>query len=145
MLYCFLYIYTDDSNDQPYLVNNQTQFVAWAYGPRATEEGLRDLAFFHTEYPRNGSNYFQSIQLVYTLPHNCCFYFLADVKLNFAQSMRCSEPLQCMKEAVCDWKGLSITAREPTTFMVKIGLSGGQRGYQAITGNYTYALCLTFL
>ena len=44
----------DDIYDRPYLVNNQTQFVAWAYGPRATEEGLRDLAFFHTEWPRNG-------------------------------------------------------------------------------------------
>ena len=52
-VYC-LYMHTGDSNDLPYLVNNQTQFVAWAYGPRATEEGLRDLAFFHTEYPRNG-------------------------------------------------------------------------------------------
>lgn len=46
--------YIDDLNDLPYLVNNETQFVAWAIGPRATEEGLRDLAFFHTEYPRNG-------------------------------------------------------------------------------------------
>ena len=49
-----LYMHTGDSNDRSYLINNQTQFVAWAYGPRATEEGLRDLAFFHTEYPRNG-------------------------------------------------------------------------------------------
>ena len=55
LLGCLFYImHTGDSNDRPYLVNNQTQFVAWAYGPRATEEGLRDLAFFHTEYPRNG-------------------------------------------------------------------------------------------
>ena len=43
-----------DSNDRSYLVSNQTQFVAWAIGPRATEEGLRDLAFFHTEWP-NGN------------------------------------------------------------------------------------------
>ena len=49
-----LCILVDDSNDRPYLVNNQTQFLAWALGPRATEEGLRDLAFFHTEFPRNG-------------------------------------------------------------------------------------------
>ena len=48
--------YLDDSNDQSYLINNQTQFVAWALGPRATEEGLRDLAFFHTEYPRDGGS-----------------------------------------------------------------------------------------
>ena len=54
-MYCII-VHTGDSNDRPYLVNNQTQFIAWAYGPRATEEGLRDLAFFHTEYPRNGGN-----------------------------------------------------------------------------------------
>ena len=47
-----LIVCLDDLYDRPYLVNNQTQFVAWAYGPRATEEGLRDLAFFHTEFPR---------------------------------------------------------------------------------------------
>ena len=41
-----------DPYDRPYLVNNETQFVAWALGPRATEEGLKDLAFFHTEFPR---------------------------------------------------------------------------------------------
>ena len=53
-IHCLYYVLVDDSNDRPYLVNNQTQFLAWALGPRATEEGLRDLAFFHTEYPRNG-------------------------------------------------------------------------------------------
>ena len=47
-------MYTDDVYDRSYLINNQTQFVVWAYGPRATEEGLKDLAFFHSEYPRNG-------------------------------------------------------------------------------------------
>ena len=62
---------------------------------------------------------------------------LANVQLNFAQSLRCSESLQCMQEEVCGWEGLSMTAMEPTTFTVKIGLSGGLRGYQAITGNYT--------
>ena len=61
---------------------------------------------------------------------------LANVELNFAESLRCGEPLQCMQEVVCDWEGLSITAMEPTAFTVKIGLSGGLRGYQAITGNY---------
>ena len=52
LLLILLYICIDDIYDRPYLINNQTQFVAWAYGPRATEEGLRDLAFFHTEYSR---------------------------------------------------------------------------------------------
>lgn len=52
----YIFTCTGDSNDLPYLVNDQTQFVVWALGPRATEEGLRDLAFFHTEYPRNGGS-----------------------------------------------------------------------------------------
>ena len=134
-----MYKYTDDSNDRPYLINNQTQFVAWAYGPRATEEGLRDLAFFHTEYPRNGGIqiclFFISILLLFLL--------LANVQLNFAQSMQCGEPLQCMEETVCGWEGLSMTAMEPTTFTVKIGLSGGLRGYQAITGKCT--VCVLYL
>ena len=60
---------------------------------------------------------------------------LANVELNFAESLRCGEPLQCMQETICAWEGLSITAMEPTAFTVKIGLSGGLRGYQAITGN----------
>ena len=54
--------------------------------------------------------------------------------------MQCSEQLKCMPEVVCGWEGLSMTAMEPTTFAVKIGLSGGLRGYQSITGNYSYAL-----
>ena len=64
-----------------------------------------------------------------------CFYILDNVQLNFAQSVQCSEPLQCMSEMVCGWEGVSMTAMEPTTFTVKIGLSGGLRGYQSITGN----------
>ena len=60
MLHTVLYVLADDSNDRPYLVNNQTQFVVWALGPRATEEGLKDLAFFHTEFPRNGGIQLQS-------------------------------------------------------------------------------------
>ena len=59
-----MYIYIDDVYDRPYLINNQTQFVAWAYGPRATEEGLRDLAFFHTEYPRNGGSYIPYLLII---------------------------------------------------------------------------------
>jgi len=47
-------VISGDSRDQAYLINNQAQYVAWALGPRAAEEGLRNLAFFHTEWPRNG-------------------------------------------------------------------------------------------
>ena len=116
--------------DRPYLVNNQTQFVAWALGPRATEEGLRDLAFFHTEFPQNGGRPVLHVLFIFY-----CFCLLANVQVNFAQKMQCSDTLQCMEEDICGWKGHSVTAMEPTTFMVKIGLSGGLRGYQSITGN----------
>ena len=44
----------DDPNDRSFLINGQSQFIVWAYGPRAVEESLRNLAFFHIEYPRNG-------------------------------------------------------------------------------------------
>ena len=64
----------------------------------------------------------------------CCNYFLANFQLNFAQGSQCVEPLQCIDEMVCAWEGANMTAMEPTTFFVKIGSSGGLRGYQAITG-----------
>ena len=55
------YIHTGDLYDQPYLISKQAQFVVWAIGPRATEDSMRNLVFFHTEYPRNGGY----------LPHLC--------------------------------------------------------------------------
>ena len=53
-MYTCCNIIVDDSNDRSFLINGQSQFLVWGIGPRAVEEGLRDLAFFHTEYPRNG-------------------------------------------------------------------------------------------
>jgi len=55
--------------------------------------------------------------------------------VNFVEITECDQLLQCMPEMVCAWEGLSMTAMEPATFAVKIGLSGGPRGYQSITGN----------
>lgn len=52
-IYIPVYVVADSEHDLPVLAN-QSQFIAWAIGPRATEEGLGNLAFFHTEYPRNG-------------------------------------------------------------------------------------------
>jgi len=46
----------DSRYDRPILAN-QSQFIVWAYGPRANEEGLDDLALFHTEFPRNGGEW----------------------------------------------------------------------------------------
>ena len=46
-----------------------------------------------------------------------------------------------MEEEICGWEGAIMTAMEPTTFTVKIGLSGGLRGYQSITGNLMFMLC----
>ena len=55
--------------------------------------------------------------------------------MDFAKKTECDRPLQCEQEKVCGWKGVTMTAMEPTTFTVKIGISGGLRGYQSITGN----------
>jgi len=54
-------MHTDDPNDETYLADNQTQFVAWAIGPRATEEGLEDLALFHSvDFSRSKSSQWDS-------------------------------------------------------------------------------------
>ena len=50
--------------------------------------------------------------------------------------LQCESELQCSAMPGCPgWTGLSISAPEPTVFRVTIGLSGGIRGYQSITGN----------
>ena len=50
--------------------------------------------------------------------------------------LRCSSKLSCLTSSECPgWNGLNITAAEPTVFRVRIGTSGGIRGYQSITGN----------
>ena len=55
-----------------------------------------------------------------------------------SDNLRCEADLQCRVEQPCPaWSGKTIVAKEPTTFTVKIGLSGGTRGYQAITGRDT--------
>ena len=69
------------------------------------------------------------------------FCLLVNFQVDFAQRMQCNETLQCMEEEICGWEGHSMTAMEPTAFTVKIGISGGLRGYQFITGNLTcYAM-----
>ena len=52
-IYMICIIIDDRDHDRP-ILDDQSQFVVWAYGPRAVEEGLQDLALFHTEWPRNG-------------------------------------------------------------------------------------------
>ena len=60
--------------------------------------------------------------------------------LNFAagrdSELSCRSELSCSTTPQCPgWTGLSMTATESTVFRVTIGLSGGIRGYQSITGN----------
>ena len=63
--------------------------------------------------------------------------------LNFAtgsSQLRCGSELSCSTpiQGCPGWTGLNISASEvsePTVFRVTIGLSGGIRGYQSITGN----------
>ena len=52
--------------------------------------------------------------------------------------LQCSSELSCSTRLECPgWTGLNITTTEPTVFRVRIGTSGGIRGYQSITGNET--------
>ena len=57
LMYVCIHIAGDSAHDLT-ILTNQSQFIAWAIGPRATEAGLGNLAFFHTEYPRNGGTNF---------------------------------------------------------------------------------------
>ena len=60
LLLLFTYNWLDTLEDSRYdrpILANQSQFIVWAYGPRANEEGLGDLALFHTEFPRNGGEW----------------------------------------------------------------------------------------
>ena len=65
----------------------------------------------------------------------------ANFMLNFAagssSQLRCGSQLSCSTTmpGCPGWNGLSMSAPEPTIFRVTIGLSGGIRGYQSITGN----------
>ncbi|XP_065916179.1 protein Skeletor, isoforms B/C-like [Dysidea avara] len=114
---------SDTVSDRPILAN-QSQFIVWAIGPVANEEGLGNLALFHTEYPQNG----------------------ADYQINFSSAptgdMVCSGSLQCVTEDICGWTGQTITAMEATTFRVRIGPSGGLRGYEHITGLSGWGIAL---
>lgn len=64
------------------------------------------------------------------------------MEINFGDAQtdirQCNQPPQCaVEETVCGYTGQSITANDPTTFRVRIGPSGGPRGYEFITGDYT--------
>ena len=48
--------------------------------------------------------------------------------------MVCNGSPQCAMEDICGWSGQTITAMEARTFRVRIGPSGGLRGYEYITG-----------
>ena len=68
--------------------------------------------------------------------------YVANFLLNFAagspggNSLSCPSELSCSTRPVCQgWTGIALNATESTVFTVKLGLSGGIRGYQSITGN----------
>lgn len=67
-----------------------------------------------------------------------CFLPIENVEINFGAAptgnMQCQATPQCMQQDLCGWSGVTITSREETTFKVKIGPSGGLRGYEHITG-----------
>ena len=46
---------------------------------------------------------------------------------------------------MCGWTGKAIAANSPTTFRVRIGPSGGPRGYEFITGKYKVIIVYTVI
>ena len=67
------------------------------------------------------------------------FKSIENVEINFGDAptgiRQCNQPPQCtVEETVCGYTGLTIEGNNPTTFRVRIGPSGGLRGYQSITG-----------
>ena len=73
--------------------------------------------------------------------------FPENIEINFGAAptgiQQCNQPPQCaVEETVCGYTGLSKTADEPTTFRVRIGPSGGPRGYESITGNLKLKLSI---
>lgn len=70
--------------------------------------------------------------------HYAYFLLIDDVEITFGAAptgnMQCQASPQCMQQELCGWSGNSITSRVATTFEVKIGPSGGLRGYEHITG-----------
>ena len=79
---------------------------------------LFPLDFYHSEY----------FSLTYS----------ANIQINFNATppgnLACVGTPVCVVEEICGWTGQMITAMEPTIFRVKIGPSGGLRGYEYITG-----------
>ena len=64
---------------------------------------------------------------------------IENVEINFGAAptgiQQCNQPPQCaMEETICAYTGQAMTAEDPTTFRVRIGPSGGPRGYESITG-----------
>ena len=69
--------------------------------------------------------------------------YIANFLLNFTSgtpggsSLSCTSELSCSSRQACPgWSGITMTEMEPTVFSVTIGLSGGLRGYQSITGRH---------
>ena len=63
---------------------------------------------------------------------------IENVQINFGVAptgnLECQTTPQCMEQNICGWSGTTITSRVARTFRVKIGPSGGLRGYEHITG-----------
>ena len=114
---------------------------------------IRSLPIFvncnHNLSNNHHLNVLSSIPMVVVLGSYTFYYkvfllmYVANFSLDFASgspggnSLRCTSELSCSTRAACPgWSGITMTEMEPTTFSVTIGLSGGLRGYQSITGRH---------
>ena len=87
------------------------QYIVWATGPRGTVDGF---AYYHAKRTPNLQT---TLQFGRTAADNC------------------GTPPSCMVVQVCPYSQEYLDARDRNAaFVAEIGQSGGNRGYQALTG-----------
>ena len=92
---------------------DSAQYIVWATGPRGTVDGF---AYYHAKRTPNLQT---TLQFGRTPADNC------------------GTPPSCMVVQVCPYAQEYLDARDrDATFVAEIGQSGGNRGYQALTGAY---------
>ena len=117
MVHMLLCSCTDPELDQA-ITPDSDQYIVWATGPRGTVDGF---AYFHTSWPRDRQG---RLRFGRTPAKNC-------------STLSCPMPPSCpFAQETFDVRNMDAT------FIAEIGQSGGQRGYEGLTGNVTSLLLI---
>ena len=115
-LYIVFHAIAVESRDKAITLNT-AQYLVWATGPRGTVDGF---AYYHAKRTPNLQT---TLQFGRTPVDNC------------------GTPPSCMVVQVCPYAQEYLDERDKnSTFVAEIGQSGGNRGYQALTGVSTLDL-----